>query len=235
MVLPTQSYPRTKPHCVVQELTSTRSREWSYLCLRKLSGTPCRYTTFWIHYSVEIATNWNTPPFFSRFDCVLSVSCCFILVISEQDWRERFILAQMERESLGSFTQACISIKFTAITCRRDHYNTKPIVTICIRKHCNVKEKLQHKIKKDTLSFAEMILSFASLKRIALGENICWYPVSAHLVQVNVNCTQRGSQFYCKCFHCCDWLTRSSFSCGSQRMAVTQHYLSTHYCARDAT
>lgn len=57
-------------------------------------------------------------------------------------------------------------------------------------------------------------------------ENPHWYPASAHLIPVDTHWTQSGSEFHCKSVHCWDWLTRGSFSSGSQRMAFKQHCLS---------
>jgi hypothetical protein len=52
---------------------------------------------------------------------------------------------------LGSFTKACISIKFVTFICREiAHYNTKPIITIGRKKH-HVKVEFQPEMKNDTI------------------------------------------------------------------------------------
>lgn len=75
--------------CYIQELTGTWIWQWSYWCTRKLSGT------FYRVWTLLKLRGWliQMPLFFSRLNCMLFVSSCFILGILEQDWRERFILA----------------------------------------------------------------------------------------------------------------------------------------------
>lgn len=80
----------------------------------------------------------------------------------------------MERLRLESFTIAYISIKFTTIICGGiDHCNTKPIVKIYIRKHCNVKVEFQCKMKKDTIGLDRNDPFIYKSQENFPGENSC--------------------------------------------------------------